>query len=90
MPVQRLRPYWLEIEDSAVHGFGVTAYSLDDAFALLEAAGLRVDRSTARVREVISVDELDPNHVSPNMGLIMTRGVWYPNLNSTGEAERSK
>ena len=36
------------------------------------------DLSVHEVHPVASVDELDPNHVVPNMGNILKRGVWFP------------
>ncbi|MGT2501894.1 hypothetical protein ACVOMS_15690 [Bradyrhizobium guangxiense] len=30
--------------------------------------------------DVQSIDELDQNHVVPNMGMMLRRGVWFPNL----------
>jgi hypothetical protein len=31
-------------------------------------------------KEIESIDELDQNHVVPNMGSMLCRGVWFPNL----------
>ena len=76
-----LTAYWFEGE-SPPH-YGVTAYSLDDARRLLDEAGFDVSDGTWLVLEGVRVAELDQNHVVPNMGVIVRRGVWYPNFNSS-------
>ncbi|MEQ1865429.1 MAG: hypothetical protein ABL996_12380 [Micropepsaceae bacterium] len=85
MAVKLLKSYWLAFPDlpQAPFGMGVTARSLQDAFALLEANGYEYHRLTAClvVREVSSPDDIDKNNVSPNAGPIVVRGVWYPALN---------
>ena len=61
---------------------GVTARSLEDALWLLEERGYFFHKSgPVDVRENITVTELDQNHVVPNMGPIVFRGIWYPCLN---------
>lgn len=82
---QLLTAFWIEDDAAEWSGrrLGVTAYSLDDALALLAEAGHRVDLDSAAVRSDVTSDDLDPNHVVPNMGVIVRRGVWYPNLNSS-------
>jgi hypothetical protein len=72
--------FWVTPE-SAPDGYGVTAYSLDDAISLLTAAGLDVSGRFSFVENVQAAD-LDAGHVVPNMGVLVRRGVWYPNLNS--------
>ena len=80
---QLLTAFWVERDDAAWHGrrLGVSAYSLEDALALLAASGYDVNPSTATVRTDVRVSDLDQFHVVPNMGTIVRRGVWYPNLN---------
>ncbi len=61
-------------------GCGVTAFTRDDAFALL----LSVWPATGNGPVIISVSEdvdvrtLDQKHVIPNMGDVTRRGVWFP------------
>jgi hypothetical protein len=80
-----LHSYWLSFPEDKHFpvGFGVTAYSLDDAHALLKANGYDFHERASRVdvREGIAVAELDFDHVRKNMGPIVTRGIWYPALN---------
>jgi hypothetical protein len=65
-------------------GIGVTAWTLDDALHIIRGWGfgyfLPADLSTLTVREGVTVSELDQNHVVPNMGPIVVRGMWYPFL----------
>ncbi len=61
---------------------GVTAYSLQDAFVLLDRHGYEFHRrGPVEVREGVAVADLDQRHVVPNMGPIVFRGIWYPCLN---------
>ena len=80
-----LQSYWLKFPENETFpvGFGVTVYSLADAYALLEANGYEFHKQATRigVREGITVAELEFSHVRQNMGPIVTRGVWYPALN---------
>jgi hypothetical protein len=62
---------------------GVTAYSLEDALALVRQELWRTDEPLPSIREVIEdvdVSTLDPGHVLPNMGPPIWRGVWFPNF----------
>lgn len=80
----RCRAFWLVFPDQPTVplGIGVTARSVEDAFALLEQHGYRLHRSgRVEVREDVTVADLDQEHVVPNMGPIVFRGIWYPCLN---------
>jgi len=79
----RLETYWITSPSIAWHAFGVTAFSRDDAFWLLEEAGysLSAEDPNVRVIEGISLSDLDQNHVVPNAGPLLFRGVWYPQAN---------
>jgi hypothetical protein len=82
--------YWLKLRDRRGHGVGITARDRDDAVMLLVSAtsalmGEPADASMIEAtietwREIDSVDELDQNHVVPNMGTLLRRGVWFPNM----------
>ena len=76
-----LRRYWFKMKDG--FGFGVTAYSLDDAKHLVDEAArnLGVNYELLETIEDVDVRTLDQNHVVPNMGAQNFRGVWFPNLN---------
>lgn len=70
-----LTRYWFNVP--GLTGFGVTAFSLDDAFFLLEAEGYLIDRRTDVVVDV-DVSKLNANHVLTNAGPACFRGVWFP------------
>ena len=77
-PNQLLTRYWFIVPGLA--GFGVTAFSIDDARFLLEAEGVLVDPN-AEVIVNIDVSTLDSRHVLCNSGPSCFRGVWFPCLN---------
>ncbi|KGT81510.1 hypothetical protein MA20_01815 [Bradyrhizobium japonicum] len=80
-----MKVLWLELRD-VPGGFGITARDWQDAMYLLaEARGVlrgqpaeesMIESST----DVRSIDDLDQDHVVPNMGTMLRRGVWFPNL----------
>ncbi|MBR1088232.1 hypothetical protein JQ621_12230 [Bradyrhizobium manausense] len=80
-----MKVLWLQLRDVPL-GFGITARDWQDAMHLLAEARRVltgqpdeesiVDSST----EVRSIDDLDQNHVAPNIGVMLRRGVWFPNL----------
>jgi hypothetical protein len=71
--------FWFNIDGKL--GYGVTAYSLDDAILLLSEAVDDFDLTSSTVVENIDVSTLDQNHVIPNMGAPNFQGVWFPDLN---------
>jgi hypothetical protein len=83
MPRSLLTAFW--IVPPSPHGplgFGVTAWSLDDAIEIIRALGyesyLPADLRELTVQEGVTVRELDQPHVVANMGPIVVRGMWYP------------
>lgn len=77
-----MHQYWFEFADPAIRGrlYGVTAYDLADARCILSAEvfdGGEVPEPSTLVED-IAFAALDENHVVPNMGLFVARGVWYP------------
>jgi len=87
-----MKLYWLDVSKSpfwpdggfgAAFGYGITAHDEADAVALLE------DHFTDRgspfhkelvtsIRSVNDLAEIEQNHVRPNMGNHLRRGIWYP------------
>lgn len=61
-------------------GYGVTAFSLSDAFSIIQSFGYQLpdDLSLLHITEDICVAALDDSHVVHNMGPIVVRGLWYP------------
>ena len=76
-----LTRFWFNTENGL--GIGVTAYSVNDAIDLIKAESLAMiyEPKFDSYVENIDMRELDQNHVIPNMGICVNRGVWYPNLN---------
>lgn len=70
-----LMPYWIECHDAS--GVGITAQSEADALMVFENA-FGNERQPQSVARVHNATELDQNHVVPNMGNWLKRGVWYP------------
>lgn len=83
-----MKIYWIKLRGENGRGIelGVTARDWDDATLLLnQAGGTILDRPIDATmveswKELQRADELDQNHVVPNMGVILRRGVWFPNL----------
>ena len=78
-----LAAYWIRSPlPNAPLGFGVTAWSLEDALGIIRGLDygrfLPDDLAGVQVREGITVAELDRPHVVANMGPIAVRGMWYP------------
>lgn len=81
MVALRLIPFWIKPPDPrGPLGFGVTAFSLEDAFSIIRNAGysLPEDVSLLEIKENVRVADLDHRHVVLNMGPIVVRGMWYP------------
>jgi hypothetical protein len=82
-----LRRYWLKFAPVARPsvlnlGCGITAYDGDDARHIFESevAPRFGNREICEIIEEIDVASLDEAHVRPNMGVVSTRGVWFPLL----------
>ena len=73
-----LTRFWFETSEG--RGIGVTAYSLDDARALIEKEDYVRDQHIIRVVENVDIRTLDQGRVIPNMGPPNLRGIWFPNL----------
>ena len=73
-----LTRYWFNVP--GLHGFGVTAFSVEDALFLLEAEGCLMSPDVEIITDV-DVSQLDAHHVIRNMGPPCFRGVWFPCLN---------
>jgi hypothetical protein len=58
-------------------GVGITAHSEDDARALFHVAWPK-GHEIVEIRPIADMREIDQNHVAPNMGNWLRRGIWYP------------
>ena len=85
IPMKRLRRFWFTFEriDSLTAlnlGCGVTAYDYDDAITLLQER-VFTDETIPKITgciEDIDVSTLDHSHVLPNIGIVIARGIWFP------------
>jgi hypothetical protein len=82
MPLHR---YWIEFEGSVFStgfgpGCGVTAWTKEDAIALLRSGPFRDKQMPAvsAIKTDVDVSSLDEGHVLPNMEAPNRRGIWYP------------
>lgn len=81
----KLRRYWFTFHNPPQFsplglGCGITAYSCQEASEIL-ATTVFVGRSVPIIKSVtedIDVQTLDQYHVTPNMGQVTNRGVWFP------------
>jgi hypothetical protein len=79
---QGMKPYWISIEcnprPSAFNlGIGVTAYSDEDAAAIVQSTISGV--AIIDVRRIDDMRTIEQKHVAPNMEPDwLQRGVWYP------------
>lgn len=74
-----LKRFWIVPKGALqTQGFGVTGFSLEDAFRLLAAAGydLPADRSQLDIKPDVQPQDLDTKHI--HCGPAVVRGVWYP------------
>jgi hypothetical protein len=72
-----MRPYWIKTDHPMSPNVGITAYSLDDAEKLFRAAW-PVPYKIVRIEVIGDMQDIDQNHVAPNMENWMKRGIWYP------------
>jgi hypothetical protein len=77
--VSLLITFWIEGNDPhGPIGFGVTAWSIEDAFTLIKERGFRIDDACAVIHRGVQPHEVDFSHVKRNAGPAFFRGVWYP------------
>jgi hypothetical protein len=77
-----MHPYWPTVENlpqfsELSFGAGITAYSEEEAKKIF-AAAFGDELRIADVRVIHAADEIEQNHVRPNMGNFLIRGIWYP------------
>jgi hypothetical protein len=80
-----LRQFWFRFEPmprpTAINlGCGVTAFSREDALALLQERVFGANGAPPLVEIIDDITRaaLDPKHVIPNLGKLEERGVWFP------------
>lgn len=77
-----MNPYWIEIErldrpSPLNRGIGITAISEEDAVNLFREL-IGAEHAINSIKKIYDIGELDQNFVTPNMGNLFVRGVWYP------------
>lgn len=83
MASNSLARFWFEFEDVGcpsplATGCGITATDYNDAVALLTEVVFRGEAIPSSSRVVVDVSSLDDKYVRPNMGVVVSRGVWFP------------
>lgn len=82
-----LHMYWfkLNLKNDQPHphgvllGCGITAYDYSDALNILKTVVFDgFDLPEFEVIEDMNLATLEPNHVRPNIGNPVLRGIWYP------------
>jgi hypothetical protein len=73
-----LKLYWVMFLEPGSCA-GVTAVDEADCLELVLNSSIFSARSVASVTEIRNFEEIDQNHVVPNMGNIFIRGFWFPN-----------
>jgi hypothetical protein len=76
-----LTAFWIDgPEPRGAIGYGVTAFSVTDAFEIVERAGYHLpdDKSTLCVRVDVKPADIGQDHVRRHMEPIVVRGLWYP------------
>jgi hypothetical protein len=58
-------------------GCGITAYSESDARDLFTQV-LGTDHRIVSIEPIEDMRSIEQNHVAPNLGNHMTRGIWFP------------
>jgi hypothetical protein len=75
-----LIPFWFNTNRGL--GYGVTATSQGEAVQLLRRYGYPyAGEEVTSVISGVTFAELDQNHIVPNAGTIVVKGVWYPRHN---------
>ena len=76
-----LTRFWLKL-DADTHsppGYGVTAWTEEDAIAIVRDRVYRGDPvPKPSITPAVDVGKLDPGHIRPNLGGSNWRGIWYP------------
>lgn len=85
-----LNLYWIEFPDPENSylpmgvrlGIGVTAGGEREAKDLVASVFFKDEQMPEPIatRQIRDISELDQNHVIPNMGNHLRRGVWFPRL----------
>jgi hypothetical protein len=77
-----LRRFWIRFDTGAGSplGYGVTAWTEQDALDLVRAAAFNSDEALPNftIQADVDISLLDAGHIRPNMESPNWRGIWYP------------
>jgi hypothetical protein len=76
-----LHRFWFRFKGRGVSrlGYGVTAWTQEDAVAILQAEVFHGSPLPPHAFEPdVDISKLDPGHILPNMGSPSVRGIWFP------------
>jgi hypothetical protein len=75
-----LRRFWFKFADhpDSPLGYGVTAWTEDDARAILQTHVFKDGFPAGTVTPDIDVSGLDAGHILPNIESPTWRGIWFP------------
>lgn len=77
-----LRRFWFTFDPASrpigCLGYGVTAWTREDALAILSQQMPGEVDTIAEYIEDVDVSTLDPRHILPNVGDVTVRGIWFP------------
>jgi hypothetical protein len=78
-----LRRFWFEFVSTDPRlrlGVGATGVDEADCIGMIQSRLLEGEPmpTPSRVLPDVDVSTLDAGHVLPNMGLVVDRGIWYP------------
>ncbi|HUE08774.1 MAG TPA: hypothetical protein VMP41_15195 [Acidimicrobiales bacterium] len=79
-PTAKLVRFWFEFERGRTRRIGVTAWTKEDAEALVTAKVFKGAPMPSPLTVIEDIDESqnDPNHVLPDMEPPDVRGIWFP------------
>lgn len=79
-PTVKLVRFWFEFEAGRTRRIGVTAWTMEDAEALVTAKVFRGAPmpSPLTVIEDVDINQIAPNHVLPKVESPDVRGIWFP------------
>ena len=83
---KELDTFWITFpkDPNLPFGIGVTAFSEEDAFALIHEQGIDKWYESAKelkVQKGVRIKDLDQTNILPNIGPMQFRGVWFPAQN---------
>jgi len=77
-----LKKWFIKFEENEFSqlGFGVTALSIEDSLEILKSNVFKSNElpKILECEEITSLNQLEQNHVMPNISDHLARGIWFP------------